>query len=493
MRQTIDATTLTPSRMIRVATLALLLATPLDTLAQPSTSPATAPVAIDPATAALVAKLADADPSVRDAAQRDLLDAPIDGEALTAALRAARNDPAHRTDLDFKLRLDTLLVQAQERVDVGPTRITLDVKDAPLTQVLEEFTKQGKASFSDPTSSFGGPEDLPKVTLKLDKVTFWSAIKQLQTAANIAVYPQGGDNQWRIFRSGGGPQGIQGQESGAFLIQPTSSNYNRGVSFQSANGASNENFSLQFQIYAEPKIKLDAAQGVLTLDKAVDSNGNDLVGPQRNLSINVGSNGSNVISGHLQLKYPQKNPGERFAEVSGSIKVLMARRTETMSSDDLLNEANPLRVTTAEGVVITVQPKKEGDDAADAQNENNNANNNNGNGNRQLEMVATISGGDAAANERVSSTLQQARVTDERGTRMTISSFGQTRESPSQVELRMTFTAQDRRNRNRNNDAAARSDDADVNAKPKIRFQLDVPTSIRTLEIPFEMKDLKMP
>ena len=464
----------------------------------PTSRPSSAPV-VDAATQALIDRLADADPAQRDAAQKELVESPIDGPTLIAALQAAKTSEPGRADLDFAMRIDALLVQAQERAEIGPSYVTYAATDKPLNEVLSDLSALTGAPFADPAPYFGGAENLPKVTLNLEKATFWSAMRELQKAGKIAIQPQGGNEGWRVFRSGMGfvPMG-SGIESGAFLVQPTNASYNRNVSYQNGNGDVNDSFSLSFQVMVEPKVRLDSTQGIITLERAVDNHGNDLNTAERAMPFSIGGGERNLFGVNVQLRYPKENPGDRIVEVRGNIRMSIARRTAKLETDDLLAaDAQPLRLRTPEGLTVVVERERatapvgvEGNEAEpDAQQQS---------PQRTITLKASVSGfGENTPADRMMQTLQQIKLVDDAGRRFNLTNFSQTRYDQNQIDVQISFTQQagqpPQANRRADRDRRPDATGTDAVKLPKVKFSLEIPTSMRQIEIPFVMQDLRMP
>jgi hypothetical protein len=440
------------TRVVAISLLALLSGAPASRADEPTTAPTTAPTTSPSADiSALVSQLTGDSVSDRDAAQLALLDV---GEEALPALDAARKDVR---DADVQVRLDTLLVQIRERADVGASKVTLKFDDAPLDEVLKSLGKQTRTDFGgDLVNEIGGgrPDGVPRVTLDLKDVTFWRAMQELQDTANIVFYPQ--PDGWRVTRNFGQPNSIRGSESGAFLIQPTMASYSRNISYSRNMGGDGENFMIQFQAQGEPKIKLANGVGTMTLESAVDSNGNDLIGAQRVQQIQTG-NGQSVFGCGLPLKYP-KNPGSTITEIRGTLRVSIARRSQQISSDDLAGGG--VITASIDGTKIRIEPST-GDTPRGG-----------------VSFTITVdSGGDAAIAQRLQQSAQQMiRVTDARDVGMQVVNSSIVRSDNRGLAMRLTY--------------ASRQPQV---SKGPFKLRIEVPTSFREVDVPFVMKDLRMP
>jgi hypothetical protein len=440
------------SRIVAISVLTLLSVASLSIGDSPATQPTTAPTTA-PATEikSLIDQLTGDDVAARDTAQLALLDV---GEEALLALDAARKDVR---DADVQVRLDTLLVQIRERADIGASKVTLKFDDAPLDKVLASLGKQTRTDFGgDLINDVGGgrPDGVPRVTLDLQDVTFWRALQEIQDTANIVFYPQA--DGWRVTRNFGQPNSVRGSESGAFLIQPMMASYQRNISYSRNMGGDGENFTIQFQALGEPKIKLASGIGTLTLDRAVDSNGNDLLGPQRVQQVSTG-NGQNGISCAMQLKYP-KNAGTTISEIGGTLRISIARRSQQIASDDLLGGAKI--AATIEGAKVRVEPSN--DDAPRG----------------GVSFTITVdASGDSAIGQRLQQSLQQMiRITDTRDVALRLMNYNVVRNDARGVAMRLSY----------------------VSSQPQLskgpfKLRIEVPTSFREIDVPFVIKDLRMP
>ncbi len=407
------------------------------------------PTTVPSETAILIAQLSSADIAIRDAAQAALSSADTQSIELLQRTRDATNDP------DLQLRLDSILVRYAEHQAIGASKITLKFDNATLKEVLDEFTKQCGIVFMDPQQDFGN--DPPRVTMNIENATFWQALSELQSAGNLNVLPQA-DN-WRVMRNFGNRLvGTNSIEAGAFLIQPVGANYNRSIAYMQ-NGGGGENFNLTMQILSEPKVRLAQAAGQFRLTKAIDSNGNNLMGANSLQTFGT-NNGQNQFHVATQLSYP-KNPGEKIVELSGTMKLNMARRVETFSIDDFNAKSKPLEQM-FEGAKITITP-------SEAQN-----------GQPANWIHATIileAQGDNTLLQRLQPVLRQVRVFDQNGRAMNLNQFQGTTVNAQRAEFRVSFMP--------------------IGNVPQTngpyRLVLEIPTSFREVEIPFTLRDLKMP
>jgi hypothetical protein len=407
--------------------------------------PATEPAHPTSDTASLIAKLSDPDTTVRDAAQEALLNADQSAIELMKSARDASSDP------DVQLRLDALIVRSSESEAVGASRITLRFQDAPLNTVLNEFAKQSKAAFADPVQTFGN--ELPRITIDVENVTFWQALTALRTAGNLTISPQA--NGWQVTRNfGNNLFGGNAVEAGAFLIQPMMANYARSITYNN-NGNTGESFMVMFQMIAEPKIRLAQAAGQFRLIKAIDSKGNNLAGPTAIQTFGIGQN---LFQISTQLVYP-KQPGETIVELSGAVKLNIARNVETLLIEDFGPSSKQLE-RMIEGSKVSIAP---GEPNAGQPN--------------WINVVVVIEPqGDPTLLNRLQATLRQIRVSDSAGRVLQMNQFQASSVNAQRGEYRLSFMP---------------IGNAPNSGPYKLLFE--IPTSYREVEVPFTVRDLKMP
>lgn len=395
----------------------------------------------------LIARLGDPDVGVRDAAQEALtrLDPSI-----VDLLNKARDLTA---DPDVQLRLDSVIVYYSESEAIGASRITLKFENAPLKEVLAEFSRQSKANFTDPGPEFGN--EPPRITVDVEDVSFWKALAALQTAGNLNIFPQ--PDAWRVMRNFGNPLfGPNAVEAGAFMVQPMSANYQRSIGY-ARNVGGGENFSITMQLLTEPKIRLGQATGQFRITEAIDSNGNNLLG-QNVANPFVTGAGQSQIHMSTQLSYP-KNPGDRISRLSGSIKLNMARRVHTIAVDDFNPASKPIEES-FESAKITISPSEA----------------NPGQPNWVNASIVVEMNNDSALMQRLMNSLHQMRLVDQNDRAFQVANFHQPMASQQRTEVRVSFMPV-----------------GNVEMVRPYRLTLDIPTSFREVDVPFTLRDLKMP
>ena len=141
---------------------------------------------------------------------------------------------------------------AKQAVDA--TRLTLDVKEAPLDEVLKAIEKQTGNRITDHREQFGQEAMAKKVTLKVDDEPFWSGLRQVprrRADAALRLLRRGdarrssSASQGALRRSGRGAV-----YAGPFRIEATSVTAERGL-----RTPDQSSLRLDLEIAWEPRLK----------------------------------------------------------------------------------------------------------------------------------------------------------------------------------------------------------------------------------------------
>jgi hypothetical protein len=225
----------------------------------------------------LLAKLADRDYPVREAAARELATKGV--EALPALQNARKS-----ADPEVRRRLDELVPPLERKLALAPRLVTLHMVDRPLRDALAELTRQTGYK----VGAWEGDQQLAKdrnvFTFHLDKIPFWQALDQVCEAGGLILQQNFGDDTLRViaqdsyvpFASYNGP----------FRVVATGFTYNRNNSFSaaprlptlSAGGVQNEFLQLGITLTAEPKLPI-VRVGQVRIVSAVDDEERSMAPP----------------------------------------------------------------------------------------------------------------------------------------------------------------------------------------------------------------------
>lgn len=128
-----------------------------------------------------------------------------------------------------KVRRRTERTLAQQAT--AASRVTLQVTEAPLSEVLKEIGQQTGVVLRDSRGDFAQEQNPTTVTLTCDNQPFWFAVDKLLDAANLSVYPYGEDGELVLTprEPAEGPRSGVAAYSGPFRFETTSVSVIRGL------------------------------------------------------------------------------------------------------------------------------------------------------------------------------------------------------------------------------------------------------------------------
>lgn len=338
--------------------LLLLLTAPLATAALPAGTPATTQAATRPVTervTELIPQLNADDFKERQAAQEQLSGL---GDDALPALRAAResaNDPETRGRLDAAVR-------AVERQSVNvPTRVSLHLHDANPKEGFDALAQQ--SGFIMPVWppnlwTQNGPAPKTTVTVDLNDVTYWTAMRALAAKADVHVQTMGG--------FGGRPSVMQGNsqwasvpavEVGPFLVVVTDVSRHHVANLTKGNEVQRD-LHASVVVLPEPKVRVIQFDQQLTVDAIEDETGASIL-----------PDGRRQIAAPAQLpppspffQYPYaynvqldawRSPiGKRIATFKGSTRFRIQSRGGKIVFDDALAAKNVTQTVEGHRVVL---------------------------------------------------------------------------------------------------------------------------------------------
>jgi hypothetical protein len=300
----------------------------------------------------LVEQLDHGAPAERTAAEQALvrlgLAAPGTGEAFLALLPA----PDDKMSQEVATRLARIRIEVQTRLaerSVQQTRVTIDVTDAPLAEVLAEFERQSGNRVVDDRSEFADNPPEKLVTLKVADEPYWSALDKLLDAANLSPYPYAvGDALGLVERQEGTlPRSGQATYAGPFRIEPLGTSARRGIRKADESGV-----DLQMEIAWEPRLRPVAiSQSVADLSAKTDDGAEAMPAGEGDkvfdVEVPADSPGAEVT---LPLKLPAR-AAKNFATVGGRFKALVPGRIVDLkfanlaAAKDAVQDAGGVKVT----------------------------------------------------------------------------------------------------------------------------------------------------
>jgi hypothetical protein len=341
-------------------------------VAAPPVPAKAAPAPASPTFDRLIEQLGDADYRKRDEATR-LLEA--EGVKVVPALKKALGHP----DAEVRRRAYHLIPQLETAAFVAPRRVTLQMRNKPLRAIFDEITKQTGYKIE-----FWTAPNNTQQTYSCDfkDTVFWQALDRLSRDANLVLQHNYGDERIVLQSQGGYTPHVQ--HAGAFRFVPTGFQMVRNVDFGLVGAGSspqrNENLTLTFLVFSEPRIPL-LGMGEVRLTAAYDNDKNSMLVPLNNnpneggmFLPGGGFGGGRFISryGNGNRSYMQQSqfqlhrPSERATRVKvirGVIPVtLLIEQKPVVVADNILKakgKKNSVGATTFHFEDVTAQANKQ--------------------------------------------------------------------------------------------------------------------------------------
>jgi hypothetical protein len=242
------------------------------------------------------------------------------------------------------------LSQIDENRVLGPSYITLHVKNAQPADVFAEISRQSFAPIPTAQDNMWDQGGYPRLTMDVDRKPFWEVVPIVCQHFGVDLRPD--QHGLRLSRGGLQMQGLSHIE-GPFLIIANQISYSR-TRILGPGQREHSNFGINMSIYPEPKITVIRGGGTVELDEVVDDHGNSLIPPgnRRNATWGgfVGFGGWNI---YAPLQYPPKNPGAKIVRFRGTTTFNVQTKVQELHIDDVLH-LKPTS-TSVQGIQITLQ------------------------------------------------------------------------------------------------------------------------------------------
>lgn len=275
---------------------------------EPASTPATQPAI--PTADQVLQELSATNWRERDQTIRRLVEL---GPAAQPILRELKS-----RNLDFEARkdVDLAITRIEESRLLGPSLITLHMKDASPGEVFSSLSRQCGAPLPTWPDKLWDEPNWPKLTLDVDRQPFWEVIADLSKRLQVD-YVTTEPQEIRIARDSGHPPAGT-FVSGAFLITADPIAFRNGM-------------NIEVSVYGEPKVVVTRAVS-FKLDRAEDDHGNPLL-PQTSRRMF----GRRFHTGSRQLAMPfQRPPDEvsRIGRLKGSVTLVVQLATDTWEVKD---------------------------------------------------------------------------------------------------------------------------------------------------------------
>jgi hypothetical protein len=277
-----------------------------------------------PSVPRLIDQLGDSDYRRRDLAQGLLR---TFGPDLLPDLRAARE----HSDPEVRRRLDELITALETGAMLAPKRVTLNVSKKPLSQILEEVSKQTGYKIE----AWNNNNAQQPYSFQFENVPFWEAIDRISVAGGLVLQQGYGDQTIRL----------QAQESyvphlsydGPFRLVANGFQQTRTVDFSllqktPTNIQRTDSLTFTFSIFGEPRIPLLGA-GEPRLEAVYDNEQHSMIPQPGN------ANGQN----HVTMRY-----GNGYRATSMQLMLTLDHPSEKARSIKLLKGSVPLTLLVSE-------------------------------------------------------------------------------------------------------------------------------------------------
>jgi hypothetical protein len=293
----------------------------------------------------LIKDLSADDSKQRDKAREQLI---ARGEEVVPRIRALAADSQ---EPELRTSAQAILAAIQAAGQLGPSLITLDVKDAPVKDVIEAIAKQAKVELHPWPDSLWNDARLNPVTLSVKRQPFWAVMKDLLPRVGLQLMEHGPDEGLHISQGMAdmaGPSHI----SGPFMVIATGASESRMIRYAALENLPQTSCNIGLMVYVEPKLRLLARDYQPTIDEFVDDAGHSLLTPRRVVSHFMDTN-SRSASFRLNVDVPPV-PGrsKRVARLKGSIAAMILVRSELIEIPDILNAKGASQAKSGRRLVI---------------------------------------------------------------------------------------------------------------------------------------------
>jgi hypothetical protein len=305
----------------------------------------------------------------RDAAQKQLVDA---GQPALPALKKAVESS---TDPEIRSRAAAALAELKEHADNDVSLITVNMQDAPTQDVLNAISSQAHSRITSSTAGVGAVGDKRTITVVADKKPLWEVMSDVCGQLNVCALPTytAGKGELDLMSLKHNWMHAPHEIVGPFWIGASSVFRTRTIDLISASNVDDQ-FTVRLLIVSEPKLAV-AQISELTLKEANDDLGNSLIPAARPDRWPDAVSGS-VRADHTietRLSYPD-HPGTKIAVLRGELQVRVSGDVQQYIVDDVMGTqkvTSPLKNCTAQATcteqrdalgkyLVTLQAIREG-------------------------------------------------------------------------------------------------------------------------------------
>ena len=306
-----------------------------------------------PQLAQLVEQLERGDSAERAAAERAIVELGLAAPARGDALLALLPEPSEEMSQEMATRLARVRAEVQTKLaerNVQQSRVTLNVKEAPLAEVLAELEKQTGNSVIDYRGEFSDEVMEKKVTLKVDDAPFWEALDLLMDETAMSPYPYAADGALGLVDRPEGSLRRVGRGAayaGPFRVEATNASSRRGLRSPAESG-----FNVELEITWEPRLRpVGLAHAAADL-AAKSDDGLDVPASGEGELFNVEVPADyQAVEASLAMQLPARG-AKNLASLKGQVMALVPGRVAELKFRDLATAADV--VQDAGGVTVTL-------------------------------------------------------------------------------------------------------------------------------------------
>lgn len=285
----------------------------------------------------LVEQLNADEAAQREAAEKDLIELGLKGDADSVdAFLNQLPKPNDNMPQEVQTRLTRVASEVRSRIAkqaVEATRLTLDVNEAPLKEVLAEIEKQTGNRLTDYREQFGQEAMDKKVTLKIDDELFWSGLDKVLDAVQMQPYAFSGEENLALVERDQGALRRSGRGaaySGPFRIEATNITAQRGL-----RSPDQSSLRIDMEISWEPRLKPIALTQASGDVKAVADDGREIPVTSEDAAFDVEVDaGAHAAEVTLPLQLPARE-AKTLTTLTGKLTALVPGRIVDLKFDNL--------------------------------------------------------------------------------------------------------------------------------------------------------------
>lgn len=274
----------------------------------------------------------------------ELLPKPV--EQMPAAVRTAL------------MTIRRTLADRVAKLAVTETRVTLDVVQAPLEEVLATIEQQTGNKIKDVRAQFGQQEGDKRVTIEIVDAPFWEAVDMLLDEAGLGIYSYSGEDALALVgrEQGATPRWSTAAYAGPLRIEATRINATRNL-----RQITGESLTLQLEIAWEPRLRPIAFSQPLAEVQAENENGAELLieRPDQSLDVEI-STGSQATELSIPMVLPTRKTS-LIASLTGRLEAIIPGREAEFRFTKLDDLSKPQRQQEG-GATVTLQQMRKNND-----------------------------------------------------------------------------------------------------------------------------------